>query len=226
MKDFKKYAKKEKKEIADADREFLEQTLYPIVDKNIKEKPPRKKRWLCAEMIVAVCFVVILSVGIGVGVYCANDGTEEFADHLANKSSDIATANGELENTQLIGEFGYVTLNYWARKGTSAIFTVVKETEEPDVTYISGTLDIIVDPNYAYEFVQLNNTLHTEFLGYSLNYNIKSETYTDNDMTIYDYVICAYLDTGKERYIIRYNKLSIYDGTGFDEFLKNTIIRK
>lgn len=161
MKELKDLADKEKSEILDED--FLENTLYPIVDANkVKRKANRKRKAVSIITGVSLGIVAVFGVGIGIGIIFH----QPYAETYATKKSDILYLNSTLTSTQLIGDFNTITLTYETRRNTPVYFSVYR-VEEGEGWMQSLSLKVIVKQDYKID--EISDLDQFEFLGYTVH---------------------------------------------------------
>ena len=213
MKKLKELADKNNAEILD--KEFLENTLYPIVDAN---KAKRKRKLIPATATV-ICCVLLFSIGIGIGItYNRN-----YAESYATEKSDIDSLNANLSETQLIGDFETITLTYEVRRQRPVYFSVYRE--EADTERLQS-ISVRVIVKQDYEIQEAKYLKQFEFLGYTVHYNETNNFDSSAEQTLYEYTANAFMDTGAERYVIEYTELCLEENFHFAEYLQGIIKQK
>ena len=216
MKELKDLADKEKSEMLDED--FLETTLYPIVDANkAKRKANRKRKAVSIIAGVSVGIVAVFGVGLGIIVH------QRYAETYATKKSDISYLNSTLVSTQLIGDFNTITLTYETRRNTPVYFSVYR-VEEGEGWMQSLSLKVIVKQDYKIDEIAYLDQF--EFLGYTVHYSAMKKTDASTEPMLYGYKADAFIDTGTERYVMEYVEFRTEDNYHFVEYLQKTIKQK
>lgn len=217
--------KKIKKEVEDAqeliseNQGFLEETLYPIADKNAAKRKA-KRRWSRYVFPVSISVVLICSVGFGTWRYT------HFGLSYENKQSNIEYLNSTLKNTRLEGDFVTVILTSRTRKKLPVYFKVYQELEEPDISFVMATIYVLVDRNHQAEKGEYY-TQQTEFLGYTVYYCETRVVDTGDPITVYGYTAEVFMDTGNERYMLEYSEFRTdEEKNGFWQYLQETIKQK
>lgn len=216
MKELKDLADKEKSEMLDED--FLETTLYPIVDANkAKRKANRKRNAVSIITGVSVCIVALFGVGLGIFVH------QRYAETYETKKSDISYLNSTLSSTQLIGDFDTINLTYETHRKAPVYFAVYRE-EEGESWSQSIYMKVIVKRDYKIDEIEYAEQF--EFLGYTVYYSELKKTAASTEPTLYGYKAEALIDTGAERYVMEYVEFRTEDNYHFVEYLQKTIKQK
>lgn len=218
MKELKDLADKEKSEILDED--FLETTLYPIVNANkAKRKSNRKRKAVSIITGVSVGIVAIFGVGIGIGIIFH----QPYAETYTTKKCDVSYLNSTLTSTQLIGDFETVNLTYETRRNTPVYFSVYR-VEEGEGWMQSLSLKVIVGREYKIDKLAYLDQM--EYLGYTVHFSEMKKVDSSTEPTLYAYKANAFIDTGAERYVMEYAEFCTEDNYHFAEYLQNTIKQK
>ena len=152
MKELKDLADKENSKILD--EEFLENTLYPIVDAN---KAKRKRKIISIATVLGIGIVAVFGVGFGIF-------RKSYTENYETKKSDIVYLNSNLTYTRLVGNFETVNLTYETHRKMPVYFSVYR-VEEGDGWMQSLSMKVIVQQDY--EIDEIAYAEHFEFLGYS-----------------------------------------------------------
>ena len=211
MKELKDLADKENSKILD--EEFLENTLYPVVDAN---KAKRKRKIISIATVLGIGIVAVFGVGFGIF-------RKSYTENYETKKSDIVYLNSNLTYTRLIGNFETVNLTYETHRKTPVYFSVYR-VEEGDGWMQSLSMKVIVQQGY--EIDEIAYVEQFEFLGYTVYYNEMKKTDASSEPTLYGYKTDALIDTGEERYVLEYVEFRTEDNYHFVEYLQKTIKRK
>lgn len=221
MKHIKKRIEDEGKRIADADRDFLENEIYKRVDENVAKQKVQRKG--IRRLIVSASALCVISAVIIGSVFVIKQ-KNTYLDNYETKKSDIEQVNANLTNTQLVGDFS-VIMTYKVRKGTPVYFSAENEKKLSEESYVSSAVQIIVEKEYSLK----ENTVYNEtltYLGYEVNVCKTQNIDATEELTIREYAIRAYMDTGAERYLINYHEDTINETDSFSIYMESIIKQK
>lgn len=221
MKHIKKRIEDEGKRIADADRDFLENEIYKRVDENVAKQKVQRKG--IRRLIVSASALCVISAVIIGSVFVIKQ-KNTYLDNYETKKSDIEQVNANLTNTQLVGDFS-VIMTYKMRKGTPVYFSAENEKNLSEESYVSSAVQIIVEKEYSLK----DNTVYKDklnYLGYEVNICKTENIDATEELTIREYAIRAYMDTGAERYLINYHEDTINETDSFSIYMESIIKQK
>ena len=186
MKELKDLADKENSKILD--EEFLENTLYPMVDAN---KQKRKRKIISIATVLGIGIVAVFGVGFGIF-------RKSYTENYETKKSDIVYLNSNLTYTRLIGNFETVNLTYETHRKTPVYFSVYR-VEEGDGWMQSLSMKVIVQQGY--EIDEIAYAEHFEFLGYTVHYTgiIETELHRAGGLYEVHFLLRNIDSTGKEK---------------------------
>lgn len=148
MKELKDLADKEKSEMLDED--FLETTLYPIVDANkAKRKANRKRKAVSIITGVSVGIVAVFGVGLGIIVH------QRYAETLCNEKIRYFVPKQHPGLYAANRDFNTITLTYETRRNTPVYFSVYR-VEEGEGWMQSLSLKVIVKQDYKIDEIALS----------------------------------------------------------------------
>lgn len=211
MKEIKEWADKDNSKILD--EEFLENTLYPIVDSNNQK---RKRKMISIATALGIGIVAVFGVGFGIF-------HRSYTENYETKKSDIVYLNSNLTYTRLIGNFETVNLTYETHRKTPVYFSVYR-VEEGDGWMQSLSMKVIVQRDYKIE--ELVYLDQIEYLGYTVYFSEMKKADSSTEPTLYAYKADAFIDTGAERYVMEYAEFRIENNYHFAEYLLETIKQK
>lgn len=211
MKELKDLADKDNSKILD--EEFLENTLYPVVDAN---KAKQKRKIISIATVLGIGIVAVFGVGFGIF-------RKSYTENYETKKSDIVYLNSNLTYTRLVGNFETVNLTYETHRKTPVYFSVYRK-EEGDGWMQSLSMKVIVQQDY--EIDEIAYAEHFEFLGYTVHYSEMKKADSSTEPTLYAYKANGFIDTGAERYVMEYAEFGTEDNYHFAEYLQETIKQK
>lgn len=201
-------------------RDFLENEIYKRINENIAAQKVQRKG--IRRLIVSAAALCVISAVI-IGSVFVIKRENNYLDNYETKKSDIEQVNVNLTNTQFVGDFS-VIMTYKSWKRMPVYFTAEHEKVLED-SYISSTVQIIIEREYLLN----DNTIYHEtlnYLGYEVNVRKIENIDAAEDLTIREYAIMAYMDTGAERYVISYHEDTINETDSFSDYIETIIKQK
>ena len=216
MRKLKKKVQQENQELTEADRDFLENTLIPIAEKNRTElKKNQLKKWmpvlccfLCCIVTIVICTTFLITK--------QNDYNESYSI----RETELSEVNKYLQATQIIGEYDAIRETYQVRDEKAVNFIITKESEKTQKEVLSCDINVVIDREY-----RQGNPEHYDYHENYLDYTVYFSKMVKSD-NFYIHNIRAYMDTGAEQYFIDYELWTTAANDNFSEFLKSTIMMR
>jgi hypothetical protein len=217
-------AGKDKKEILDASKPFFDEVLMPAFEKKreaavIKKNIPWHKILRFAPFTALLAFIIVLTLML---IPPSDNG---YLGPFKTEASDLQTINQYLKETRLYGEFGTVTLTSDTTTKKPMYFSVTHELIG-DESIIESGIEIIIERLLTFDFENTNYNGRLIFLDYEVKFNELITQEVFEDISIFEFNIEAYFDTGKERFYITYYKMNIEKDSLFLEYLTELIKTK